>query len=595
MRRRSILASISLTLAGLAGSPASLGQPLLDEVPQQAMAYVGWAGTEQTRLAYADSTLQQLVALVKPEQITAAWRSALPMIRHHLDEPTFNEVYRHFTGLLQASARGQMAIYLTAGPADAMGRPTPPGLGMLWRPADADDRQALLAALKYFADQARGAPFAVELSLDGPSVQLLINRPGTVAAAPTAGALNERVDLAASSRFQDAWTRLNADGPIVGYVDLPRISAYATEWAVATQRSPRDVETLLKVLEALNLKGLGPIAFSSGFDGQRWRSDYFLAAPAPRTGLAALLEAPAISEQDLALPPANADWVGLLSFDFGQVVDLTRATLAAADPAAADQFEQALAQASTAIGIDVETRLLRGLGTSWVVFNDPALAGDSAAGLVLMNPLQDPEGVGQGLRAVQALGNLALFQALNDQPFKLQIHTQAVEGLDIHSLMLPLIAPSWAILDGKLIVGLYPQTLVAAKDRFEQTRSLRNNPAFEELVQSVGTRRLTGLSWVNLPETAEQSYGSLLASEHLITGIAAMATGQPMPQVLPPLARLQPLLEPCQSLGWLDEHGWHAQSHSPFPGASILGPQAVGGAALGNPLMSWIPALLIGR
>jgi hypothetical protein len=571
---RPLLAALFLTTA--ASAPA---QPLIERVPDDALFYFGWAGTDAMGDDYAQSTLKQVIALTDPEQLHAAWRSALPMLRHAVDDPRFNDHYLHLTDLLRASARGAMAAYLTPGPAAADGTPTP-ALALIWEPTDAADRQALLAGLKFYVDQIPSDRFA--LSVQGPGVSLRVNDPSVVEVSAVENAV-ELVGqtLAATPRFVDSVGRLQSTGPIMAYLDLPGLIDWLAPLYETQMGNPEQMRTVSAVLEVLNLPGLGPAMFSAGFDGRRWRTESLLAATAPRTGLASLLEAPALSADDLALPPRGATWVGLLSFDGGKVMDLIRATVTAASPDAADQMEDALAQASSMVGVDVEQQLLRGLGTTWAFYCDPDLAGDSLAGMTLVNPLQDAEGVERGLRAIQMFGNLALLQALEDEWVKLQVHTQTVDGLDIHSFLMPMFAPSWAILDGKLVVGMYPQTLLAAKDRLANPDALMQRPEFEALRETIGTRRLTGLSWVDLPRTADQSYATLLSVEHLLTGLAAIATGQPMPTVLPPLGRLRPHLEPAHSFGWLDDDGWHSVSQSPFPGATLLAPQGTGSGLVG--------------
>ncbi len=294
--------------------------------------------------------------------------------------------------------------------------------------------------------------------------------------------------------------------------------------------------------------------------------------------MASLFDAPALSANDLALAPRGSVWVGLASLDLGQIMDVIRDTTTAVGPEAADPFEESLANASGMLGMDVEARLIRGFGGTWALYLDPDTTGDSLAGLTIVNPLQDPEGVERHLKIVQSLGGMALLDALSDSPVKLSVQTQQYEDLEVHTFLVPMVAPSWAVIDGKLVVGLYPQSVLAAHDRFQRPGSIVENQDFAALRDQIGTRRLTGLSWVDLPKTVDTTYGSMISTETLLTGLAAIGTGQPMPRILPPLGRLRPHLTPAHSFGYVDETGWHSLGRSPFPGASMFAPQASGSA-----------------
>jgi hypothetical protein len=568
MRRLSCWTLIILAVLTAATRPTA-SQPLIERVPADALLYLGWAGTDGLAAKYEPSTLRQVVELTDPQRVALAWHRAMPMLRHTIDDPRFDEHYQHLNAIMAASTRGATAVYLTPGPMTVDGRIAPPGVALLWQPATAADREALLAGLTFYLQQL--PDFPIELSLDGPGIQLRINGPTP---GPTAvGGRSDTAGLRNSPTFSAGLPVIDADRALVGYLDLPAVSAWLVQLLESEMVDEQDRQTLHAVVATLHPAGLGPMFYTAGFEGHRWQTHTFLAAAAPRAGLASLLDTPALSADTLNLPPADATWVGHLSLDPGRLMDLVRQVATAVGPEAADALEEGLATASGLVGIDVEQQLVRGLGTSWTFYADPQTGGDTPAGVVLVNPLRDAEGVDRGLRAIQMFGNLALLQGLRETPVKLQVHTQAYDGLDVHSLMLPLLAPSWAVIDGRLVVGLYPQTILGYRDRGDRPGSVMDHPDLVELREVIGTRRLTGLSWVDLPTTVDQSYGRMIATEHLLTGLTAMATGQPMPAVLPPLGRLRPLLEPAGSYGWVDDRGWHSVSRSPFPGSTLLAPQ----------------------
>ncbi len=577
-------------------------QPLIEHVPADAAAYFGWAGTDTLTDAYAQSTLREVIDLVETDKLHAAWRTEMPTLRQAINDPEFQAQLKHLTDLWGVSVRGQMAVYITppdttpAAPlnldaidadvldplADEFLQPAPnappSGVVLLWRPVTGDDRQDLLAGLKFYQSHSSRPS---EIVIDGQIVSLRITPPAVDLDAPPDP--QAPASLADVPRFAEAFAQLDTPGPLVGYLDLHALVAQ-TRQALTQDLTVREHDAAARhipaghparaLFEPLGLDALGPAVLTAGYDGKRWRSQLHLALPAPRTGLASLLDAPALTADDLGRAPVDSPWVTALSFDAGRLMDLLRHAAIAMGPDAADSFEQGLATASGLVGIDVENQLIRGLGPAWSIYLDPDAAGPSMLSLTAVNKLLDPQGVERGLRSIQMFGNLALTQQMADENFKIQVHTQTYQGIDLHTLGTPLLNPTWAVVNDQLVAGLTPQTVLAAIDRLDQPGSITQQDDFAALRETIGTRRLTALSWIDLRRTAPTSYPNLLLIESLLTGSASMATGQPMPMVLPPLGRLKPMLQPAHAIAWVDDAGWHYDSHSPFPGATLLSPQS---------------------
>ncbi|MBB6429867.1 hypothetical protein [Algisphaera agarilytica] len=593
-------------LAAWWAAPA-LSQPLAEHVPADAIAYFGWAGTDSITDQYAQSALQDVVELIETDKLKAAWRSAMPTLRQAVDDPAFQDEFKHLTNLWGASARGAMAVYVTAPPAHAAAEAAPliddnpidellgdlpldlpdntPGIVLLWQPVTGDDRKDLLEGLKYYQSKSSRDS---ELVVDGPVVSLRINHAPAALDAEALIDPDALASLAEIPRFTQAMEQLEEPGPLVGYVDLPALFAEAqanlsnTSTVLEHDGSTTSVGSghpAIALIEPLGLDTLGPAVITAGFDGRQWRTQMYLAAPSPRKGIASLLDAPALTADGFGWAPIDAPWITSMAFDTGLLMDLLRNTAAAMGPDAADSFEQGLVDASSLIGVDVENQLIRGLGPTWSLYLDGDAVGTSMLSLTLVNQLADPEGVERGLRSLQMFANLAMLQGMAGEDIKVQVHTQTYDGHDLHTLGTPLLSPTWAIVDGKLIAGLSPHTVLAAIDNIDQPNSLNQQDDFAALREAVGTRRLTSLTWVDLRRTAPGSYQTFIYIESLLTGSGSMLTGQPMPMVLPPLGRLKPLLEPAHAIGWVDDTGWHYESRMPFPGATLLAPQS---SALGT-------------
>ncbi|MEM9915355.1 MAG: hypothetical protein AAF911_10370 [Planctomycetota bacterium] len=592
-------------------------QPLVEHVPVDAVAYFGWAGTDSLTDAYAQSTLQDVIELIDTDKLRTAWRSAMPTLRQEIDDPEFQQQTKHLTELWGVSVRGAMAVYVTLPPSPAGGEPPAtltrdfeagasiedvieameadasahasalPGVVLLWQPVTGDDRKDLLDGLKFY--QAKSTHRS-ELVVDGPIVSLRINQPPPnldpdVVIDPEAPG-----SLADVPRFAEAVAQLETPGPLFAYFDVPALVADAASRLTntstvhehdGTTHSVDAANPALALFEPLGLYALGPAVITSGFDARGWRTQAYLSAPAPRIGLASLLDAPALTADDLGRPPAEAPWMTAVSFDTNLLMDLVREVANALGPDQAGMFEEGLATASGMVGVDVENQLIRGFGPAWSMYVDPDAAGTSLMSLTVVNRLLDPEGVERGMRSVQMFANLAMLGAMADEDFKVQVHTQTYGDVDLHTLGTPLLSPTWAIVEGQLVAGLMPHTVLNAIDRLDQPNSLAQQDDFAALRENIGTRRLTSISWVDLQQTAANSYQNFLLLESLVTGGASMATGQPMPMVLPPLGRLKPYLEPAHGIGWVDDAGWHYDSVSPFPGATLLAPQTSSTSVLG--------------
>jgi len=569
-----------LFAAALSCRSRAAAQPLIDRVPSDAVFYFGWAGTESLAEQYAQSTFKDVAALFDAGRIRSAWRNTLPRLRQEIDSPDFQPSYNHLVAMWGATLRGVAAAYVTP-PTEGLGTP---GLVLAWQPANPNDRDKLLAGLKYFEQKSDGN---AELVIDGNVIALLIGD----AAPPTArlAAQANAAHLPDNPGIAEALQHLDPVGPLMAYLDTPALARLLREEILSSVNDAEEADITNAVFDTLNLEGLGAAVLTAGFDGRRWQTRGFLAAAVPRTGLAAMLDAPALTADGLARPPRDTTWALAFSLDPADLMDLARAVAVAAGPEPADAFEQGLAMASSMVGINIEQQLIRGLGSTWSVYLEPDVVGSGFAGLTLVNPLADVEGVERGLRSIQMFGNFALMQQMADEDTKIQIYTQTYGDTDIHTLGVPLVAPSWAIINDQLVVGLYPQTILAALDRADKPGSIAENEDFIELRQRIGTRRITAINWVDLPRTAEVSYQNYLFYEHLLTGMGAMTTGQPMPMILPPLGRLRPHLEPAGAFAWIDDDGWHYTSRSPLPGSTLLGPQGALGLPFGVGVM--LPAL----
>ena len=143
--------------------------------------------------------------------------------------------------------------------------------------------------------------------------------------------------------------------------------------------------------------------------------------------------------------------------------------------------------------------------------------------------------------------------------------------MTIHFLGTPLLRPSWAVHDGILYVGMFPQVVAAAASHPAVAgKTILDNPQFVALFQRLGQHEPTSLAYIDLPRTAPLMYPTWMA----LSGYAGVGDlfGIPSPaMIMPPLNALLEQLTPAGTVSWVDDAGWHSAGVTPFPGATVIG------------------------
>ena len=353
------------------------------------------------------------------------------------------------------------------------------------------------------------------------------------------------------------------------------------------------------VLEVLDPAGIERIAVRQFFRDGLWATEATMDAPAPRRGLAKLfLDTPPVEDADLAVVPAAAPIVAAFGLDLRAAYELAREAAAAADPSILEMLDEQLRGVEQNFGVDVEAGIIEAFGAVHTVFQNPDAAGMSSLGLVFTSRLRDADAFEEAGAAVIELANSLVEAQTEGLWISGRAFTSERDGVTLTTIPLPGVAPTWAVVDGTLVLGVYPQTLTAVLDRRAAGgETVLTTPAFadalaagREAAAAAGSAGVTSVSFVDLPTLAPQAWGGLLVMEHLGTGLASMTSREPVPAVLPPFARVRPLLSASTGAGWATEEGSISTAVAPFPGSSILG----GGSDGGVSALFTLPGLLTG-
>jgi hypothetical protein len=216
--------------------------------------------------------------------------------------------------------------------------------------------------------------------------------------------------------------------------------------------------------------------------------------PAPRSGLVALLDSQPISDDALRTVPKTATLMSAGRLDLAKLVAQIREIAGKIEPQAQGMFDMVMGMVQQQIGMDVQKDLLAPLGDEWVVYADPNTTGSGLLGFVLVNKLRQPE------QAQTSFGKLETF--LNET-FKRETHgevtiqfqTTQASGATIHYLAVPFVAPAWAIKNGNMYVGLYPQIVAAALDNGGAGKSILDNGDFVALRNRLNGAKASSMSW----------------------------------------------------------------------------------------------------
>jgi prepilin-type processing-associated H-X9-DG protein len=100
----------------------------------------------------------------------------------------------------------------------------------------------------------------------------------------------------------------------------------------------------------------------------------------------------------------------------------------------------------------------------------------------------------------------------------------------------------------------------------------------------LGSQKSSGVTFVDLPATAGESYTGLVLLSQLFASFEPPtqwnasepeeAAPDGVAKLLPPLSVILPHLAPAGGVAWSDDAGYHVRSVTPFPGAQMLGPGA---------------------
>ena len=556
---------ISLVTLLVVSVPAA-AQPLADRVPADAVVYVGWAGAESMGPGFEASHLK---AMLDSAEVGRWVNEVLPKLveRAGQEQPMAGAMAGAASELLAPMWRRPTALYV--GPVDmtVVDRPVPRAALICDAGPEADSLQG---KLQEFVEQQGGAdaPFPIAVRKAGNVVALVIGKSPELEAA-LAGKSKKTIQTVKS--FATAMSAQKSP-VLAGYVDAEAIVRLVDDVA---KRDGDMKEAWPEMREALGLGGLKRVSFTAGFDGKDWGTHAFIEAPAPRKGLLAMLEAEPVSDDALRAIPATATMAGVARLDLGGLLDAVREMVSKIDEDAGGEIDEGIKQVDEALSLDVRQDVLGPLGDEWAYYIAPEITGRGPLGIVVVNRLGDAAKAQASWEKLRGLANDVMGQQLPPD-MKVSFKQAKVGNVTVQYLATPFVTPSWAIANGNLYLGLYPQVVAGAAGHVSREgKSIAENPSFVALRKRLGEQKATAFQFYDLPKTAPTNYqGWLMMSSFGKFGDLLGVDTPPM--LLPPMQTLLAHVSVAGSVTWTDAAGWHFRGVTPFPGGTVVASETAG-------------------
>ncbi|MFA7236286.1 MAG: hypothetical protein WC058_05425 [Phycisphaeraceae bacterium] len=533
--------------------------PLADRLPDDAIVYIGWVGSSKLGPGYEQSHTKALIGKSDLKAlVTQVWPQLLAKIAQDAPEGAKQ------AGLVERLLE-QVLAYPTA---------------FYFGGMDAESHTPRLALICDAGDEAYAKPIADMLTqLIGRNIIWQVQQQGgrvIFRTAPVGPALTGALvsPLSANPAFAGALKQAHVtpgDPVVAVYVDVPKLMA-----VIEQMRPPgADAENWAKLRDAMRLTDLRQVMCTGGFDKGDWVTGMYvgITPPAPGTGgMVQMMRGKPLDESTLKLIPQSAAMAGAGRFDLTQLFDGLRTVVGQIDPENGRQFDATIKQFDTQLGMSIRDDVFGSLGDQWAWYTDRNVAGVGMLGMVAINPLRDPRKFGEALPKLTMMANMMMMAATQGQEFHFSIRTTEVDGVTLHYFALPAVAPTLAIKDGRMYLGLQPQTVVAAMRTAKAGgKSILDNAAFARLHRACGGQPIATFKFYDLPQTFGGGYQTMLLMTRIYLGFGDMFGVQTPAMMMPPVDQVLPHVAPAGVFTWSDETGIHLRGRSPFPGASLLG------------------------
>jgi prepilin-type processing-associated H-X9-DG protein len=331
--------------------------------------------------------------------------------------------------------------------------------------------------------------------------------------------------LRASPAFADSLSKIPAGGGAGGgggggepvlttYLDVK--SSLALLKQVVQREGGHDLQLFVanwdKVLDELGVANVRGIAEKTTVEDRQFVTRSLIRTDGAPKGLLALLAAHQVDDAMVKAIPADAMVAAAWRLDLAKFYEQIKASaIRIAGKDATDGFNQ-LEQGAEGLGLPLKD-VLGSLGDQWAVYNAQSQGGLIFTGWTLVGTIRDPE---KFRRSAEVIGN-ALAKAVGDGDAAGHVRQIDADGVKVSYVQLGRwsapFAPSWAAVDDRLIIALYPQHVEDAIAHLKNGgKSLLDNPDFQSAMKRTGSSG--PVVYMSGPRVAENVYpvGLLIVS-----------------------------------------------------------------------------------
>ena len=145
--------------------------------------------------------------------------------------------------------------------------------------------------------------------------------------------------------------------------------------AILAKFGPLGGPQFAAAMDATGLGAVTQLAATSGLDAQACINRMQIAIDGEPRGLLALVDQKPLTTKDLAVIPGDATFAAAASFDAARAIDIVLGMAQKLSPRDAKGFRDNLARAEQETGINLESDILKPLGTTWRIFDSPSGGG----------------------------------------------------------------------------------------------------------------------------------------------------------------------------------------------------------------------------
>lgn len=244
------------------------------------------------------------------------------------------------------------------------------------------------------------------------------------------------------------------------FLDLKGILAKGRKAATDSGNAlPPEAEKVIRAIGGDDLRSI--YLHSTGTDLGPW-TRCWLQLGEKRRGLLALWKQKPLDADDLKIVPKDAYWASVCNIDLTALWQETLDVIENVEPDAVQQVETAIAATRGVLGFSITDDLLPALGDTWALFDAPAHGGFLVTGIVLVADAVKPEAIdGIFRRMVQIVTPFVKDNGVNLVAQKGKFDGYEVNYLLVGGAPAP-VAPAWGMIEGRVVFGLFPQTVAAA-------------------------------------------------------------------------------------------------------------------------------------